>query len=893
MNVYRATADEVLASLGTSRAGLSSKEATRRLAEYGPNAVERVRGKPLHKRALETLTHLFALLLWFAAGIAFVAHLIEPGLGMATLGNAIVGVILVNGLFAFWQEFRAERTLSELAKLLPAQVNVMRGEGVATVPAEELVPGDVIVVGQGDRVPADCRLIEAFALRISNATLTGEAMPLGRSAAPSDASDILHSTNALFAGTSVLAGDGVAVVFATGSHTEFGKIARLAQGGTEDRSPLLDEVDSVSRVIAVLAFGLGLAFFGIGFESGLSVWQASMFGIGTIVANVPEGLLPTITLTLAMGARRMARRKVLVRHLPATETLGAVTVICTDKTGTLTENRMAVRELFLSRTLAAAHPADLQPEQYTADRLLCEVSRRCQTVQWATDGGWLGDPMEVALVEMAERTGSASAGVSLVSEIPFDADRKRMSTLHEMADGTFMYTKGAPETVLPLCTHLEAHGRVAPLTRNLRQRLKEAEEALAKQGLRLLALAYRRLPAEAPLPTNEASLVFLGLVAFEDPPRKGVAEAVRSALQAGIKIVIATGDHPDTTIAIGRQIGLVGEEEIPRVITGERLHHLSESQLRTALDAPRLIFARLAADQKLRLVRALKAKGHVTAVTGDGVNDAPALKEADIGIAMGRTGSDVAREAADMILVDDNFVSIVDAIEEGRAVFDNVRKFLTYVLTSNIAEFVPYLAFVLFGIPLPLTIIQILAVDLGTDLVPALALGAEKPCADVMHRPPRSRTERLLDHRLLLRAYGFLGLFEAAAGVAAFSFVLWQGDWSFGEQLTAGAPLYLQATTACLVAIVLLQIVNVFLCRDERTSLFARAPFANPLIFVGIAFEFAMILAVVYTQPGNALFGTAPLGWQAWLFAGPFAAAMLAGEELRKWIVRVRFARSP
>nr|WP_234892905.1 cation-transporting P-type ATPase [Sinorhizobium fredii] len=760
-------------------------------------------------------------------------------------------------------------------------------------PAMNWCLGDVILLGQGDMVPADCRLIEAFALRVSNATVTGEAMPIDRSAAPSDASDILRSTNALLAGTSVLAGDGVAVVFATGSHTEFGKIARLAQSGTEVRSPLLNEVASLSRVIAVLAFGLGLAFFAIGFEAGLSIWQASMFGIGTIVANVPEGLLPTITLTLAMGARRMARRKVLVRHLPAAETLGSVTVICTDKTGTLTENRMAIRELFLSRTLAPAYPADLKPEVNKADRRLCEVARWCQTVQRAKDGGWLGDPMEMALVEMAGRAGLASASVQLVSEIPFDADRKRMSTLHETVEGRAMYTKGAPETVIPLCTDLEANKGVAPLTRKLRQRLKEAEEAFAKKGLRVLALAYRRLEPEAPLPTSEVGLVFLGLVAFEDPPREGVAEAVRSARQAGIKIVIATGDHPDTTIAIGRQIGLVREEEMPQVVTGERLHDLSDSQLRTALDAPCPIFARLAADQKLRIVRALRAKGHVTAVTGHGVNDAPALKEADIGIAMGRTGSDVARAAADMVLVDDNFVSIVDGIEEGRAVFDNVRKFLTYVLTSNVAEFVPYLAFVLFGIPLPLTIIQILAVDLGTDLLPALALGAEKPHPDIMARPPRPRTERLLDHRLLLRAYGFLGLFEAAAGMTAYSFVLWQGGWAFGEPLAAHAALYLQATTACLVAIVLLQIVNVFLCRDERISLFAQTSLGNPLIFVGIAFEIGMILAVVYTQPGNALFGTAPLGWQAWLFVGPFAAAMLVSEEARKWIARSRSSRKP
>jgi magnesium-transporting ATPase (P-type) len=393
------------------------------------------------------------------------------------------------------------------------------------------------------------------------------------------------------------------------------------------------------------------------------------------------------------------------------------------------------------------------------------------------------------------------------------------------------------------------------------------------------------LPPEEPFPIDERDLTFLGLAGFEDPPRAGVAEAVATARAGGIKVIVTTGDHPHTALALARQVGLIGGEH-PVVITGTRLRHLSDIQLQLALDAPEVIFARLAADQKLRIVRSLKAKGHIVAVTGDGVNDAPALKEADIGVAMGRSGSDVAREAADLVLEDDHFASIVDAIEEGRAVFDNVRKFMTYILTSNIPEVVPYLAFALLGIPLPLTIIQILAVDLGTDMLPALALGAERPHPEVMRQPPRARSQRLLDAPLLLRAYLFLGLFQALAAMAAYAFVLNSGGWQWGQVLAMDDPLYLRATTACLAAIVVAQVVNMFLCRSERDTVFGENPFSNRMILWGVATEIVLILVIVYTPIGHAVFGTAPLPFSVWLFMLPFALLMLLAEELRKLIVR-------
>jgi sodium/potassium-transporting ATPase subunit alpha len=887
MNVFRVSIEEALASLGSGPKGLSAAEAARRLREFGPNRIERVRGESVLHRLLKSFTHFFAILLWVAAGVALFAAWSQPGQGMGTLAVAIVGVILINGLFGFWQEYKAERTLAALARLLPVVVKTVRDGTVALIPSEEVVPGDLLVLAQGDNIPADCRLIEAFGVRVNTATVTGESLPSSRSADPTDAADAVESANVLLAGTEIIAGEAKAVVFATGSRSEFGRIAHLVQSVPARRSLFMREIARVSHIVAVLATVLGVAFFLIGIQVGLPLWQSFLFAIGIIVANVPEGLLPTVTLSLALGAQRMAARKVLIRHLPAVETLGSADVICTDKTGTLTENRMSLKLLVLARVLAAATPATLAPDRYPADRRFVEVARWCQSLQPAKDQpeGWLGDPMEIALVKLTVPLLPVDEERPRLGEIAFDTDRKRISTIHRTPAGPVLYTKGALETVLPRCSKLAVAAGDEPLDGERLQRIRAAEADLTDRGLRVLALAWRALPSEDPLPTDEHDLTFLGLVGFEDPPRAGVAEAVATARAAGIKVIVTTGDHPHTALALARQVGLIGGED-PVVITGTRLRHLSDIQLQLALDAPEVIFARLAADQKLRIVRSLKAKGHIVAVTGDGVNDAPALKEADIGVAMGRSGSDVAREAADLVLEDDHFGSIVDAIEEGRAVFDNVRKFMTYILTSNIPEVVPYLAFALLGIPLPLTIIQILAVDLGTDMLPALALGAERPHPEVMRQPPRARSQRLLDAPLLLRAYLFLGLFQALAAMAAYAFVLSSGGWQWGQVLAMDDPLYLRATTACLAAIVVAQVVNVFLCRSERDTVFGENPFSNRMILWGVASEIILILVIVYTPIGHAVFGTAPLPFPVWLFMLPFALLMLLAEELRKLIVR-------
>lgn len=599
---------------------------------------------------------------------------------------------------------------------------------------------------------------------------------------------------------------------------------------------------------------------------------------------MPEGLLPTVTLSLAMATQRMARRNALVRHLPAVETLGAASVILTDKTGTLTTNRMEVKSLFLGGEYAAPQALAASTELQCDYRRLIETALLCHGLKATGGDAWLGDPMEIALVRMAQAAAPDFQALPKVDELPFDTDRKRLSILQRMQDGLVLYTKGAPETVLPLCSQVVMGGALRPLTPEVLALFQRAQEDMAEQGLRVLAFAHQEVAAGYQREILERDMVLTALVGLADPPHAEVAGAVQKCFDAGIRVIMVTGDHPRTALAIGREIGLIRSGQAV-VVSGEQLDRMSNTQLQIALGAPEILFARVGADQKMRIVSALKRKRHIVAVTGDGVNDAPALKHADIGIAMG-SGTDVAKEAADIILLDDNFASIVAAVEEGRAVFENIRKFLTYILTSNIPEIVPYLAFVLLRIPLPLTIIQILAVDLGTDMLPALGLGAEKPDPGVMKRPPRPRRERLITWPLLARAYLFLGVLEAAAAMAAFFFVLEGSGWHYGETLAHTDSRYLAATTATLSAIIVMQVVNVFLCRSPRDSVFTPGLGGNRLILIGIALEILLILAIDYTSLGNHIFGTAPIGWEVWLFVLPFAAGMLVLEEIRKALAR-------
>jgi sodium/potassium-transporting ATPase subunit alpha len=876
MKIHQLDNAAALASLHVTDAGLSTQEAARRQHEFGRNHLLAVQQAPLWLKFVGEFSHFFALILWLAAALAFFAAWRQPGEGMATLGCAILLVIVINGLFSFWQEYRAETAINALQRLLPHRVKVLRDGHTQELDADQLVPGDIIFLQEGDQVPADCRLLESFGIQVNNSALTGESAPALREVSAGVDCALSQARNVVFAGTSVLTGNARALVFATGGHTAVGVIAQLTQSTGDQLSPLQLEIRRLSHFVAFLACCLGSVFFLIGSWLGLPLWSNLMFAIGIIVANVPEGLLPTVTLSLALASQRMARRNALIRHLPAVETLGSTTVICTDKTGTLTQNCMSVRALYLPGQ-------SIEPKALPVDHVLREILGQCHDLKRGGDG-WLGDPMEVALVTLAESAGPLSASQRLLEQ-PFDTQRKRMAVLQGNAQGARVYVKGALETVLPLCSGQWVGNATQPLDEHTRQSIIAAHDALAERGLRILLAAWRPAKSDEPLNNLEHNLLFAGLVGLEDPPRPQVPEALRQCRAAGIRVIMVTGDNPRTACAIGREIGLLSNAEAT-VITGEQLLHLSDIQLQLALDHPQLIFARVAAEQKMRVVKALQCKNHIVAVTGDGVNDAPALKQADIGIAMGLSGTDVARESADMILLDDNFASIVAAVEEGRAVFANLRKFLTYILSSNVPELVPYLACVLLSIPLPLTVIQILAVDLGTDMLPALALGAEKPSADVMAQPPRPYAEHLLNSGLLWRAYGFLGVLEALAALTAFFFVLNRGGWQYGTPLATNAPLYLMATTACFAAIVVAQVVNVFLCRQPSQATFGVGFFSNRLLFWAIAAELALLALVVYTPWGNRLFATHPLPAEVWWVTVGCALGMLLLEELRKWLVR-------
>jgi sodium/potassium-transporting ATPase subunit alpha len=892
LKIQNLTIEEVLKSLVTFEGGLSEDEAKRRLHEYGLNEIKEVRKKPLYLRLISQFTHFLAILLWLAATLSFISEYLHPGEGMLTLGIAIIAVIFINAVFTFIQEYRAEKALEALKKLLPFYVKVLRDGNEREIQAREVMPGDIIMLSEGDKIPGDARLIETSELKVNNAPLTGESEPMLRNCEPYEG-DFLESPNIAFAGTTVVSGSGRAVVFSTGMTTEFGRIAHLTSAVEAGLSPLQKEIIKATRLVATIAAAVGIFFFSLGFVIGRSFWDNFIFAIGITVALIPEGMLPTMTLSLAMGSQRMAKRKALIKTLSSVETLGAVTVICTDKTGTLTQNKMAVTKIWFDKKVI-----DVKDFKKDNSAELLRIAYLCNNARFI-DGQYKGDPTEVALLKAARETiGDFEA--ERIKEIPFDSERKRMTTINIIPPtpplekggrgGFVVFSKGATESILPLCSHLLIDGEKVSIDKNIEKQIVEANHSLMDMGLRVLSFAYKEIEdggrvREGVRPEDiENNMVFAGLIGLEDPPRPEVPEAIRKCNDAGIKVVMITGDGSRTAVAIGREIGLVKGN--PTVIEGHEFNQMSDDELRAKLSEKEVIFARMTPKHKMRVVSILKEEGEIVAVTGDGVNDAPALKKADIGIAMGISGTDVAKEASDMILLDDNFATIVNAVEEGRAVYENIKKFITYIFASNIPEAVPYLAYILVRIPLPLTIIQILAVDLGTDMLPALALGAEKPTPGIMKQPPRKLKERLLNLPLIVRSYLFLGPIEAIACMFGFFYVLYNGGWIWGKMLPSTATLYLQATTACLTAIIITQIGNVFACRLSKESIFSIGFLSNKLIFVGIMVEILLQLFIVYHPWGNKIFRTAPVGLYVWLILVPFSALLLFAEEIRKAYIR-------
>lgn len=903
-----ASATEVLRALGSRPEGLSLSEAKRRLARFGPNVTPRVPPTPWYLHLAHNLVHFFAVMLWIAAALAWLAQ--TPQLAVA-----IVLVILINGLFGFWQEYRAERAAEALEALLPKQVVVRRENQEFVLAATEVVPGDVLVLRPGEAVAADARVFRSSNLRVDVSHLTGESRSVPRTAdaAKLDHGALLTAPNLVFAGSFVTSGSGEAIVFSTGAATQFGRLAHLAQRQPQRPSPLERELQHVVRVVTVVAVSVGVAcFWAAQAWGGLALGEALAFALGIIVANVPEGLLPTLTLALATAARTLAQRKALVKRLSTIEALGAATVILTDKTGTLTQNEMTACEVALvegtfrlPRAAADSTEAieDNFPEALRAEarhvllRLL-RCAALCCNVEFAPPRSQnerpelVGDPTEVALVRAAARVGLAMERLQdwpRLAELPFDSTRKRMTTIHRIDGNTVACSKGAWSELATHCRFARTVQALVELDPPLRSKLDQLHDTLAARGYRVLAVAERLLPkgvSEQPRREEvERDLTFLGFVALEDPPRPEVPAAIAACKRAGIRVCMVTGDDPLTASAIARQIQLHDRE--PLVLTGAELDGYHPAALEHLVASHRdVLFARATPEHKLRLVEAFQRLGEVVAVTGDGVNDAPALRAAEIGVAMGSTGTDVAREAADMILTDDNFASIVRAIEYGRAAFDNVRKFVTYIFASNVPEIVPFLLSVLAGIPLPLTVAQILAVDLGTDLFPALALGREPAEPGVMERPPRSRRERILSWPTLTRAYGWLGPIQAALCMLAYFYAYWLTGWRPGQPLAADGPVYATATTMTFVAIVACQVGNAFACRSVTASVWVLGWASNPSLWLAIAGELIVCLTFIYCAPLARIFGFAPLGWQHWQLVLVYPLLTLGLEEARKLLVR-------
>ncbi len=912
--------EDVYGALRSGPGGLSGSEAARRLATAGRNEIQEIRGPSLARRFLAQFVNLFALLLWGGAALAFVA-------GTPQFGAAIIAVIVLNGVFGMLQEYRAERAVTALRRLLPQVATVVRDGDAMPAPAESLVAGDLLVVAEGDRVSADARLVDQTDLRVDESSLTGEAHPVHKTAEAErePPATSIQAHNMLFAGSTVMAGSGRAIVTATGMGTEFGRIARLTQEVRQDPSPLQVEVGRVARRVALLSVVLGVGFFVIGYVfAGLPLKDGAIFAIGIVLANVPEGLLPTMTLALAMAVQRMAKRNALVKRLSSVETLGSCTVICTDKTGTITKNQMTVRELWAP----TGHVARISGSGYepVGEVRVCDapaarqdlipflpilrIGHMCSSARLVppSDEGaaWQirGDPTEGALLVAATRAGlDRDEDLRLrpvVRELAFDPKRKRMSTIHRAlaSDGLLVaYVKGAPRELLEHCSLVLVGGQEVPRTAALTDMAMAENDRMARAGMRVLGMAYRYLPEEQEAHLGslhpgdvEQELVFAGLVAMQDQPRDEVPDAVERCHAAGIRIIMITGDYGLTAEAIAREVGIVrsGDGAAVRVIDSAELARLSDDELREVLGTPQLIFSRATPEHKLRVVRALQEMGQVVAVTGDGVNDAPALRRADIGVAMGLTGTDVAREAADMILVDDNFATIVSAVEEGRAIFDNMRKFIVYIFAHLSPEAIPFIFYALFRVPLPLTVMQILAIDLGTETLPALALGIERPEPDVMTRPPRRRAERLLSGGALARGYGFLGGMTSVVVMSAFFLYLTGQGWHWGEHQPPTSEAGAVASTIVFLGIVIMQIGNAFACRTERVSAFSVGLFSNRFLLWGIAFEVAFAAALIYVPALHGLFGTGTVRPVWWVYLLAFVPVVFTAEEARKAIMRRR-----
>ena len=870
---------DTLAHLATASLGLSSGEAARRVQVYGPNELTSLTRESAWRTFAAQFKNALIVILLFATVISgFLGHTLEA--------VVITVIVLFAVLLGFFQEYRASRALEALRQMAAPIARVLRDGHEQVVPARDLVPGNVVVLRAGDRVPADVRLTQAINLAVDEAALTGESEPARKSIGPFDDPRLPlgDRRNMVYAGTMAVHGRGQGAVVSTGMSTEFGRIARMVDTVEIARTPLQENLDRLGGTLGKAALVVvGLVVI-IGLLRGLPVIEMFMFGIALAVAVVPEALPAVVTISLAIGVRRMVKRNALVRRLPIVETLGSTSVICSDKTGTLTRNEMTVRQLFADERLLEVTGAGYDAKGEVLDagrgieppdsvRALLAAGVLASDARLVSRDGRAqveGDPTEGALVVAALKAGLDPGALNerepRVSEIPFTSERRRMTTVHQTPEeGTIAYSKGAAEEVLAGCTRQLRSGRDVELTPSDRERIRAVEQRMAAGGLRVLAVARR---AGATVEEPESGMTLLGLVAMMDPPRPEARAAVRTCEAAGIRAVMITGDHPLTAGAVAREVGLLTDG---RVVSGRDLEAMSDADLERDV-AGIAVYARVSPADKLRVVTAWQKRGDVAAMTGDGVNDAPALKKADVGIAMGIAGTDVSKEAAGMTLLDDNFATIVAAVEEGRIVFGNIKKYLMYLLSCNVGEIVLLAGAVIAGLPLPLTAVQILYVNLATDGLPALALAVDPPEPDLMRRKPRNPRVGIFTRpvvAMLLAA----GLWSGVVNITLFT-------WALRE----GRPLE-EVMALTFVALVLIQFFNAYNCRSDRLSIF-RHPFANRWLNMAVAWEVALLIAIAYVPFLQRAFGTFSFSAADWLLTAALAGSIVPVIEGVKWMAR-------
>jgi len=897
--------------------GLSGEDARGRLAVQGPNELPEAQPPSLLRLFLSQFT---SVIVWVLIGAAVISGLLEDWLDAA----AILAIVFFNGLLGFVQEFRAERSLAALRKMSVATARVFRDGVLRSIPARELVPGDLILLEAGDRIPADARLIYTTNFQTQEASLTGESTPVEKGVdvfSPIDL-PLAERTNMAFMGTIAVSGKARALVVATAVRTELGRIAAMIQKATEAEraeTPLQRRLEQFGYTLLWLALAVVTVVFLLGYLRGEPAVLMLLTAVSLAVAAVPEGLPAVVTITLALGVTRMVKRHALIRKLPAVETLGSATVICSDKTGTLTKNEMTVTRLFtgdrvfevtgegyepvgeirekgselkvLSSELCGSNlhleNAELRtqnsvPSQSPALRELLTAAVLCNGATLREENGtWqvIGDPTEGALLVAAAKVALTKEGLEdtapFEKEIPFDPERKMMTVIRRTADGNMAYVKGAPDVLLPRCTHrLTLDGLIEPMSDQQQQIMLDTNASLAQQTLRVLAVAHRRLDDPGMNLSTEAveeDLVFLGLFAMKDPLRPEAAEAVRLCRQAGITTSMITGDHKETAVAIARELGLHHEDGI--ALSGSEINHLTDEQLVQCIERV-AVYARVSAEHKLRIVQAWKRRGAIVAMTGDGVNDAPAIKAADIGVAMGLSGTDVTKEAADMVVTDDNFASIAAAVEEGRGIFDNIRKTIHFLLSCNVSEVLVMLFATLIGLPLPLLPIQILWMNLVTDGFPALALAVDPKSPDLMKRPPRRPEARLLDGGRLL-AIGGEGLMLGLIALGAFSYSL----YGLHRELD-------QARTVAFTVMVVVQLVHVFNCRSDRLSLFELGVGTNRALVWAFLLSLVVQVAVLTVSAAAPVFKIASLPVEDWALIGIMALLPLVIMESIKLLRR-------